>query len=242
MNIRQTETKPTVTIQPGNQISKVIINRVVRDMASKVEMVIRETHIPLLLGCDLSRYRRGRGTQMRLDISIISNVRDTLEKVYSEQIVTEDSTLKNLRLTTEQLEVQYKGCLANYGMTYEVSYSDSFTKMKNLFKDSILGKGIASQRIETLNEITQLAKTKMDVICTDVDKLIQTEANRLNSSEPRHTKKTRRRLIEEFARGKINELIIVRDQLKMEIQNEYTKYKQERITKSHEDHGPVAIL
>ena len=230
-----------IIVDPSRKISKVMINRITRDLRSKSEMVLRESGIPNTI---IANFSQGRRQRQHFSLDIHSSILELLRGNYTKQIVDSDNTLKQLRDTITSVESQYITCLTNYGLEYNPpSYRDPFQEVISYLNDRQLGERISTQRINSLADIIAEAKTAMENIAFRLDTIIETETLRLNSIDRHRSKRDRVRQLQAFAEKVLLELIVLRDNMKRRITDEIQKYTTESIAKkNHEDHGPVPIL
>jgi hypothetical protein len=227
---------------PKYHLSKPNINRIAKDTFSKIEMVFREFSIPGLLknNVNIVHKRKGGHTKLNLHLSINNESIKSLKEYYKEQLIKNNSKLKNIQFDIDQLLLQYKNIFDNYGVTYDTSYKNSFEDVKNLYSEEIISESIANKKLDILTEFVTNEKEKLEQFF-DIIYVIEKEAITINIGTYRR-KLERVRTLQKFAESKINELIILRDAIKKDIQNEYDKFKQEKFTKNYEDHGPISIF
>jgi len=202
-------------------------------------MVLRETKVEGLI--DTTYYPKSRRHHRSFNITISSLVKDNLKKNYGRQIADNDNTLKHLRDSVDAIENQFRAYITNYGLTYN-PYNCPFTSLRDILNDEQVGETLSRKKYDSLILIATTAKNAMEGIAAKIESIIDEEAKRLNSKEPYQSKSTRIRLLQEFAEKKLQELITLRENLKKDIQNEYTKFQAERVAKSYEEHGPTPIL
>ena len=122
---------PTITVMPKRQISTVVVNRLIRDALSKVEMVARDIRVEGSISSTYSKSRRGVST---ISIALDYSVRDNLENYYTNQIIDNDNSLKDIRDQIALLETQYKSVQTSYDVL-SLPNSNLFS---NLYTYSIL--------------------------------------------------------------------------------------------------------
>jgi hypothetical protein len=130
----------------------------------------------------------------------------------------------------------------NYGIEYEPeAYRDPFDGMLTLLKDNSISHKIVNKKMDILDDMRCEAISQLSYYL-NISSLIRNEALKLNSNEPTNSKFLRISVLQFFVTKQINDLIELRNSIKVRIFNEYEKIRTEKITKSYEDYGPVAIF
>jgi hypothetical protein len=236
---------PAVDVIPAKQVSKVIINRCIADTTSKCDMLMRDLQIP---GITIVNYYKASGRRKRLNfslsMSLMTECANTIVSGFTTQLTRDDNTLSHLKDGILSIETQYAGYLKHFGLEYRRNtYHDGFNTLSELLSEESLARMLSNAKLKPLIETIKKYQVEFSNRYQSIQRKIEDEARRLNTTNQHDSKKTRVRKLLEFSEYLVVELIDYREEYRKNVLEEYEKCKQERIiSASHEDYGPTAML
>ncbi len=239
--IEATPTPLAIVVDKRNQISKIAVNKIVRDIVSKSEIILQEVTVPGLVDSIFTKTRKNRRNPY-VSANINPLVRSSFRSYYTKQIMDNDNTLKQLRENVVAIKTLFENYLASYSLSYAATIH--IEDLMDMLSETYVGSAIANVRLDHLSDIVSSTRETLTILACNLEPDIRRESVRLNSIDAHLSKNSRKMLLAQFAEQKLQEIIIIRDDFKRSIQDEYQTYAKERITTttSYENHGPTPIL
>src|SRR3989339_751551 len=115
--IEATPTPLAIVVDKRNQISKIAVNKIVRDIVSKSEIILQEVTVPGLVDSIFTKTRKNRRNPY-VSANINPLVRSSFRSYYTKQIMDNDNTLKQLRENVVAIKTLFENYLASYSLSY----------------------------------------------------------------------------------------------------------------------------